>query len=481
MNGKVMWVSKAIVMAGSSLCFNTLLLQDAIANEAQFHIVNAGINLGQAAARESVFGEILRDGIPATQVEAIAINMANATAEMIAAENLFQEPFATVRSRNGILVGLTSRIAVQPTIPRPANPKHMERMINGIFHSYGEGLGETYSGSKPDSFQKKPTCDSLFLTVGYYCGFATIVSTVTAPNRRTGFRADARQSDANNQIRSAANLGLRIALDGVAHSEPHKIACSFGEPGLWDALALQKLQPNSPPPVYEGLCPAVARIAKSAGVGSYDPKYARSPSTHSSRKKASTIPSNCSTSEGSMTFSGSTSGILARYGTDRGRVLGTLRGSIIDGYWVETDSNEKCSTAKDGSYYWGRIVATLEARGPRFNGKWNYCDGTPNKDWTGTCSGSASDEGFEPDHGDSSGNGVTFDDPMVDGVPMDNCLKWGGPCGQATADAYCKTRGYFRAVDYTVVGNKPPTMPLNDRRICEQSFCGPMTQVVCTR
>ncbi|MFV1962500.1 MAG: hypothetical protein ACC658_11810 [Acidimicrobiia bacterium] len=81
-------------------------------------------------------------------------------------------------------------------------------------------------------------------------------------------------------------------------------------------------------------------------------------------------------------------GVTAHVGKETGRLVGTIRGSIIEGYWVEAGSSEKCSTSKDGSYHWGRIVATLEASGRRFNGKWGYCDENPTREWTGTCSGS---------------------------------------------------------------------------------------------
>jgi len=113
------------------------------------------------------------------------------------------------------------------------------------------------------------------------------------------------------------------------------------------------------------------------------------------------MPSSCDTNEGFMTFTGSITGVIARYGDDQGRIVGyqshssypwggqPIAREILRGYWVEADSNEECSTPKDGSYHWGRIFATIPDSindlDPYFDGRWGYCENDPTEDWTGTC------------------------------------------------------------------------------------------------
>ena len=94
-------------------------------------------------------------------------------------------------------------------------------------------------------------------------------------------------------------------------------------------------------------------------------------------------PQSCSTSEGAMTFTGATKGRIAKFGNGQDRIIGTLAGGSIDGYWVETKSKQRCSSVVDGSYYWGRFVARFT--GSHFDGKWSYCDAALTGSWTGDC------------------------------------------------------------------------------------------------
>ena len=89
-----------------------------------------------------------------------------------------------------------------------------------------------------------------------------------------------------------------------------------------------------------------------------------------------------STSYGNMTFNGNRTGKIAEYGSDKGRIVGNIQGNHINGYWVEYSSARRCSTEKDGSFYWGRFVVDLT--GNKFTGKWSYCDAEPGSSWSGT-------------------------------------------------------------------------------------------------
>ncbi len=49
----------------------------------------------------------------------------------------------------------------------------------------------------------------------------------------------------------------------------------------------------------------------------------------------------------------------------------------FNGFWIENGSNEKCSTTKQGSYYWGKVTWEFEDDMCSFTGKWNYCTKKP--------------------------------------------------------------------------------------------------------
>ena len=55
----------------------------------------------------------------------------------------------------------------------------------------------------------------------------------------------------------------------------------------------------------------------------------------------------------------------------------------FEGYWIEDNSNEKCSTAKNGRYYWGKVIWKFDDKMCSFKGKWSYCNKTPNSSWRG--------------------------------------------------------------------------------------------------
>ena len=118
---------------------------------------------------------------------------------------------------------------------------------------------------------------------------------------------------------------------------------------------------------------------------------------------ATGMPQSCTTSSGAMTFTGATSGRIANFGNDQGRIIGNLARGSIDGYWVEAASNQKCSRAIDGSYYWGRFVARFN--GTHFDGKWSYCDAAPTRSWTGDCTMGGSSSGGGS--GSRGGGGVS--------------------------------------------------------------------------
>lgn len=78
------------------------------------------------------------------------------------------------------------------------------------------------------------------------------------------------------------------------------------------------------------------------------------------------------TSEGELTLVQSGLGVKGSYTSDGGEIVGEMNGNVLEGYWIENGSAERCATAKNGRHHWGRIRWTFE--GGRFSGNWSYCD-----------------------------------------------------------------------------------------------------------
>jgi hypothetical protein len=89
------------------------------------------------------------------------------------------------------------------------------------------------------------------------------------------------------------------------------------------------------------------------------------------------------TSEGSMELTQKGSEVSGPYAQDGGRVFGTLGDNVLQGIWVERDSNVTCDQPRDGSLHWGSITFTFNADVTAFSGAWEYCDGTSGASWTG--------------------------------------------------------------------------------------------------
>lgn len=95
------------------------------------------------------------------------------------------------------------------------------------------------------------------------------------------------------------------------------------------------------------------------------------------------------TSEGRMVIKHSHPDVSGEYAQDGGRIIGTLDGQVLTGFWIENGSGVTCDTARDGSVHWGRIVFTFDEAFASFAGKWGYCDQAPTRNWTGTLEAAA--------------------------------------------------------------------------------------------
>jgi hypothetical protein len=91
--------------------------------------------------------------------------------------------------------------------------------------------------------------------------------------------------------------------------------------------------------------------------------------------------------EGMISFSQSGNYISALYSQDNGHITATINDNILDGYWFENSSAQRCAspqTNRDGqsTYYWGRV--RFQFKVDSFAGGWGYCDSVIDHNWNGS-------------------------------------------------------------------------------------------------
>ncbi|MGE3549931.1 MAG: hypothetical protein AB7I29_08555, partial [Geobacter sp.] len=98
--------------------------------------------------------------------------------------------------------------------------------------------------------------------------------------------------------------------------------------------------------------------------------------------QAVTVTGTYNSTEGAMTLRQQGDRITGSYGNDNGELTGVLYDRTMDGFWIEDSSARRCSTAKNGRYYWGRI--SIEFTDSGFSGQWGYCNDALTSAWNGT-------------------------------------------------------------------------------------------------
>ena len=128
----------------------------------------------------------------------------------------------------------------------------------------------------------------------------------------------------------------------------------------------------------------------------------RSKSGAVSQPGTASIAGKWRSSEGEVTLTQSGRAVKGGYANDGGEIVGEMNGNVLEGYWIENGSNERCASAKNGRYHWGRIRWTFEAG--KFTGTWSYCDKpvASGGGWSGERTGDVP-AGYVPPGGASSG------------------------------------------------------------------------------
>lgn len=92
-------------------------------------------------------------------------------------------------------------------------------------------------------------------------------------------------------------------------------------------------------------------------------------------------PSYWNSSQGEVTLRVFGTDVYGIYSNDNGRINGSYRQNVFDGFWAENSSGVRCASSKMDSFYWGRIRWTFGATG--FTGQWSYCDQELSGSWSG--------------------------------------------------------------------------------------------------
>ena len=78
----------------------------------------------------------------------------------------------------------------------------------------------------------------------------------------------------------------------------------------------------------------------------------------------------------------------------------------------------------------------------------------------------------------AAANEIRIDNPAVDGVPIDWCRAWGQGCGWTGAHAFCRDRGYARALRYEIF-NPGRTYLVSGDSFCTGPTCTAFQSVTC--
>lgn len=88
-----------------------------------------------------------------------------------------------------------------------------------------------------------------------------------------------------------------------------------------------------------------------------------------------------SSSEGEITFRQQGKQVKGSYPVDNGEIQGNLENGTLRGYWIEDHSATRCSSPKNGRYFWGPLEFRFS--GDTFDGRWGYCTEKPSRQWKG--------------------------------------------------------------------------------------------------
>lgn len=217
-------------------------------------------------------------------------------------------------------------------------------------------MSEGYAVFEPDAYARP----------GHSCA----TSSVTKRSEEVAY--------ALNQIRRLPWIDHdRIILMG--NSEGGRTVAFWDQPGFIAHVILAA-------PAYLR-APANVPVLAIAGV---DDTFADANTSYRQKKTVTPAPHGIKgtwvTSWGVATFVDDPSGgTRGEYSYKDGRIVGTLQGNTLHGYWIQADSKRKCARPREGSLHWGRVRVKFDDRFSAFSGASSRCDKPvgPTNDWDG--------------------------------------------------------------------------------------------------
>jgi len=75
-----------------------------------------------------------------------------------------------------------------------------------------------------------------------------------------------------------------------------------------------------------------------------------------------------------------------------------------------------------------------------------------------------------------------FSLPIYQNYRVDSCLSLNRQCGKPAADAWCRAKGFAKAIDWAVdhdIGATTPTYIMGDQGLCDHALCDGFKYITC--
>ena len=75
-----------------------------------------------------------------------------------------------------------------------------------------------------------------------------------------------------------------------------------------------------------------------------------------------------------------------------------------------------------------------------------------------------------------------FSLPFYQNYRVDSCLYPDRQCGEPAADAWCRAKGFGKAIDWAVdhdIGATTPTYRMGDQQLCDHALCDGFLYITC--
>lgn len=67
-----------------------------------------------------------------------------------------------------------------------------------------------------------------------------------------------------------------------------------------------------------------------------------------------------------------------------GSITGRMQGDVLEGWWAQQTSPQRCDTPRMETHHWGRVRFRFDAERKMFLGRFGYCETGPSSPWNGT-------------------------------------------------------------------------------------------------